>query len=206
MQWFNHFAIGNIICCRKNLLSTLIMTLRYIYSQKKICSHRVPWIEFLQDYTFTLRHKTGVDNKAANALSRVFSLSKMFTVVIDFERIKNDYDTCPNFNEVYMVWKDETTPEIDGYILQDGFLFLGRKLCIPHTSLREFLVWELHASGLARHFENEDHRDYRIRFFWPSPKRDIAKCVTRCHTYQLMKQQKHNTDLYTPLLIPNCPW
>ena len=51
--------------------------------------------------------------------------------------------------------KDGTTSEIDGFILPDGYLFLGRKLFMPQTSLQEFLVWELHASDLAGYFRNE---------------------------------------------------
>jgi len=44
--------------------------LNYIYSQKKLNTRHGRWIEFLQDYTFTLHHKAGVENKAADALSR----------------------------------------------------------------------------------------------------------------------------------------
>ena len=43
--------------------------LKYINSQKKLNS-RHGWVEFLQDYTYTLRHKTGIENKIAKVLSR----------------------------------------------------------------------------------------------------------------------------------------
>ena len=59
------------------------------------------------------------------------------------------------FMRYYAELKDGTTREVDVFVLHDEYLFLECKLCIPKTSLREFLVWELHASGLAGRFGNE---------------------------------------------------
>ena len=84
------------------------------------------WIEFLQDYMFPLRHKARVENKAADALSRrIFILTKMSTVVNDFEKIKAEYESCPDFCDIYAILIDESTQEVDGYTLHDGYLFLG---------------------------------------------------------------------------------
>ena len=96
---------------------------------------------------------------------------------------------------------------MDGFLLQDGYLFRSRLLCIPRTSLREFLVWELHAGGLAGHFRrNKTIEAVEHRFYWPSLKRDVARLVSQCRTCQLAKQRKQNTGLYTPLPVPNSPW
>ena len=114
--------------------------LKYIYSQKKLNARHGRWIEFLQDYTFTLRHKAGVENKAADALSRrIFILTKMSTVVNGFEKIKAEYESCPDFCDIYAILIDGSTQEVDGYTLHDGYLFLGRKLCIPRPPLKNFL-------------------------------------------------------------------
>ena len=125
------------------------------------------WIPL--NYTFTLRHKAEVENKATDALSRhIFILTKMSTVVNGFEKIKAEYKLCPNFYDIYAILIDGSTQEVDGYTLHDGYLFLGRKLCIPRASLREFLVWELHAGGLAGHFGNEKTIEaVEYRFYWP---------------------------------------
>ena len=115
--------------------------LKYIYSQKKLNARHGRWIEFLQDYTFTLHHKAGVENKAADALSRrVFILTKMSIAVNGVERLKTEYESCPNFHEIYAKLKDGTTREVDGFVLHDGYLFPVRKLCIPTISFREFFV------------------------------------------------------------------
>jgi len=98
--------------------------LKYIYSQKKLNTRYGQWIEFLQDYTFTLRHKTGVENKATNTLSRrIFILTKMSMVVNGFQKIKTEYESCPNFCDIYAILIDGSTREVDGYTYTMGISF-----------------------------------------------------------------------------------
>ena len=105
---------------------------------------------------FTLRHKAWVENKTTYALSHcIFVLTKMSTMVNDFEKLRTEYESCPDFCDIYAILRNERTREVDGYTLQDGYLVLGRKLCISRTSLKEFLLWELHAGGLTQHFGNK---------------------------------------------------
>ena len=97
--------------------------------------------------------------------------------------------------------------EMYGFLLQDGYLFRFRKLCIPRTSLRDFLSWELHAGGLAGHFgQNKTIEAVEHRFYWPSLKRDVSKVVSQCRTCQLAKQQKQIAGPYTPLPVSKCLW
>jgi len=72
--------------------------------------------------------------------------------VVGFEKIKDTYESCPDFENIFTVLRDSLTHEIDDFRLQNGYLFHSRKLCILHTSLKEFLAWELYVGGLAGHF------------------------------------------------------
>lgn len=95
----------------------------------------------------------------------------------------------------------------DGFTLFDGYLFYKNRLCIPRTSLRDFLIWELHAGGLAGHFG----RDKTIllvedRFYWPSLKHDVARIVRQCRTCQMSKGVKQSPGPYIPLPVPHTPW
>jgi len=139
-------------------------------------------LNFSKSTHFTL--KAGIDNKVVDTLSnRVFVLTKMSTMVNGFEKLRIEYKSCPDFCEIYAILKDGATREVDEYTLQDRYLFLGRKLYIPRTSLREFLVWELHVDGQVGYFRNEKTiKAVNYGFYWPSPKRDIAKHVGKCHT------------------------
>jgi len=111
----------------------------------------------------------------------------MSTFVNGFERLKAEYELCPDFHEIYVKLKDGTTEKLMD-LLHDGYLYLGCKLCIPRTSIREFFVWELHAYGLPGHFGNEKTiKTVEYRFYWPSLKSDVGMYVDRCHIYQLVK-------------------
>jgi len=69
----------------------------------------------------------------------------MSTEVVGFEKIKNTYESCPDFENIFSVLRNSLTHDVDDFLLQDGYMIRSRKLCIPRTSLREFLVCELHA-------------------------------------------------------------
>ena len=113
----------------------------------------------------------------------------MSIIVNDFKRLKTEDESCPDFHEIYAELKAGTTREVNGFVLHDGYLFLGCKLCIPRISLREFFIWELHAGGLAGHFENEKTIEaVEYKFYWPSWKLDVAKHVGKCYICQLAKQ------------------
>jgi len=87
--------------------------------------------------------------------------------VIRFERFREEYDSCPDFREIYITLRDRPTREMDKFLLHDIYLFRFRKLCISRTFLRDFLSWELYAGGLAGHFDQNktieavEHRFYR---------------------------------------------
>jgi len=47
------------------------------------------------------KHRAGVENKAADALSRRVSLLSSVKVT-RFEQLKDDYKSCPDFGELYI--------------------------------------------------------------------------------------------------------
>ena len=80
--------------------------LRYLNSRKKHSARHCRWIEFMQDYTYTLKHTFGVENKVADALSeRTCVLKQLNTEVVGFERIKEEYVLCQDFGEIFSALK-----------------------------------------------------------------------------------------------------
>ena len=50
------------------------VALRFFNSQKKLNACHGNWVKFLQPYPYVIKHKAGVENKVANALSHRVSI------------------------------------------------------------------------------------------------------------------------------------
>lgn len=176
--------------------------LRHLDSQAKISSRHAGWIAYLQQFTFSIRHKSGKTNRVADALSRQNCLlTTMHTSVSGFATFTELYDSDPFFARIFAETKQGLH---DDYSIQDGFLFRGLRLCVPECSLRLKIVTELH---------NEGHvgRDRTLHlvttsYFWPTLRRDVERFMERCHICQHSKGKSSNAGLYLLLPIPTQSW
>ena len=122
-----------------------------------------------------------------------------------FEQIEQDYADGKDFGSIYaeIINGDGKHPH---YSIHDGFLFKSTQLCLPTTSIREYVVHELHSGGCCRHLG----RDKILAlvnniYYWPRMKTNVIPICERGQTCQLEKSNK-NTGLYQPLTVPHTPW
>ena len=165
-------------------------------------------LSFLNEYSFVINHRSGIENKVADALSRLtVTLHRMSAHVIGFDRLKNEYSACPDFGIIYNEVSNGNRQEYLNFLVENGYLFKVYKLCVPRTSFRDLLIWGMHAGGLAGHFgKDKTIALVEDRFYWPSLKRDVARIVAQCRKCLIAKAKKQNTGLYTPLPVPHEPW
>jgi hypothetical protein len=77
----------------------------------------------VQQFSFTIKHKSGALNKVADALSRKTSLlTTMKSEVIGFELLKDSLSIDPFFGPIL---EDVSTRAQGGFVLHNGFLFKG---------------------------------------------------------------------------------
>ena len=74
-------------------------SLKYLHSQQKLQRRHAKWSEFLSPFHFVLKHKSGTQNKVADALSRRHALLSTLQVkVIGFEVLKDLYEDDEDLN------------------------------------------------------------------------------------------------------------
>ena len=72
------------------ILHTNHEALKYLNSQSNVNKRHAKWVSFLQQFTFSLKHQSGILNKAADGLSRTNFLVEMQAKVTGFEVFKEN--------------------------------------------------------------------------------------------------------------------
>ena len=139
------------------------------------------WVAYIQCFSFSLKHKSGVTNKVVDALSqRASLLVTLWTKVIGFDYLKELYEEDEDFGRVWIQCQ-QTQFVMDGIHLQDGFLFQGNQLYIPWSSLREQVVRKLHGRGLGGHTRWDKTIAFvDERYYWPQLKWDVVNLMRKC--------------------------
>ena len=153
--------------------------------QPKLNQKHAKWVEFLQSFTFVLKHISGQSNRVADALSRRNVIVQENQLqVLGFEYLRDLYETDNDFQSAYRACKNhvEVIREFwTKYMLQDGLFFKNNKLCIQSFSMRENMIQEKHNGGMVGHFgSDKTYGQLRHFYVWPKMRSEVKKFVSRC--------------------------
>jgi hypothetical protein len=76
--------------------------LQFVTQQEKLNQRHVKWVEYMQNFTFVIKHISGTANKVVDALSRKCLLLQEFKVrTLGFDDLKDMYADDSDFKEAY---------------------------------------------------------------------------------------------------------
>ncbi|GKC31032.1 RNA-directed DNA polymerase, partial [Tanacetum coccineum] len=95
--------------------------LKYIQGQHKLQPRHAKWVEYLQAFTFTIKHKSGKLNKGADALSRKYALiNSLQPKVMGLELLKHDYSDSGSCLVAVKIMLPVNTTCLMGFCLGDN--------------------------------------------------------------------------------------
>jgi hypothetical protein len=116
-------------------------SLKHIRSQGKLNRRHAKWVEFIEYFSYVIKHKKGKENVIVDALSRRYALlTQLDYKIFVLEIIKDLYVHDADFKDVLLHYKDDKT--WNKFVFNDGFVFRANKLCIPASSICLLLLQE----------------------------------------------------------------
>ncbi|VFQ64951.1 unnamed protein product [Cuscuta campestris] len=174
------------------------------------------YIRKLMGFKFRIGYKTGVSNKAADALSwrdteeeepaaQFTALSQPIPLLLDAVRM--EHQTKPDVLTLKAGVAAGTTAP--AFTTHDGLLYYNRRVYIsPDSTIREQLLGEFHNTPLAGHQGVErTFRRLAAVFYWPGMRKDVRAFIAACAPCQATKYSTQRpAGLLQPLPVPDRVW
>ena len=193
------------------ILKTDQRSFKFLLEQRVIQPQYQKWIAKLLGYSFEVVYKPDLENKAADALSRVppaVHLSQLTApTLIDLKVIREEMMKDEFLKEIIL--KLQKGEEVGNYTWQHEMLrYKGRIVIAKSSSLIPTIMHVYHDSVMGGH--SGFLRTYKRltgELFWVGMKSEVQKYCEECATCQRNKTLALSpAGLLTPLEIPNRIW
>ncbi|KAJ3707248.1 hypothetical protein LUZ61_010953 [Rhynchospora tenuis] len=212
VQKWKHYLIGQPFTIKTDQIS-----LEYLLEQRLNTTMQHKGLCKLLGLDYKVEYKKGVDNKAADAMSRlqcqnwgntanIHVISELIpTWVLDIKQSYTDDQWIANtINKLHN--KEEG---MEGYTLHQDILRFNNRICVGNSNnWREKLIKQVHDSSLGGHSGMlGTFQRVKKMFFWPGLKKAVCDYVRQCEICQLSKGEHiHSPGLLQPLPIPEQAW
>ncbi|KAL0537658.1 hypothetical protein IC582_026641 [Cucumis melo] len=196
---------------RRFVVKTDQRSLKFLLEQQVIQPQDQKWIAKLLGYSFEVLYKPGLENKAADALSRVPSVVQLnqLTVpaLIDLKLIQKEVEKDDYLKQI--IKRITEGEEVPKYTIHHGILqYKGRIVIAKSSTLISTILHTYHDSVFGGH--SGFLRTYKRltgELFWQGMKGDVQKYCEECTVCQRNKSLSLSpVGLLTPLEIPSRIW
>jgi hypothetical protein len=167
-------------------------TLEYFQSQKDMSRRQMCWSMYLADFDYDITYIRGEDNTAADALSRMpdatpnpllaacalaytRSPSRRETAALATLDISADESLLRDIISGYcddefakQLTKDINAGSIEGARMENGLLYVGRRLLIPNIPRIRKLFYNLAHDALGHFGFDKSYEALRGSYYWPN--------------------------------------
>ncbi|KAA0063300.1 Ty3/gypsy retrotransposon protein [Cucumis melo var. makuwa] len=197
---------------RKFTVKTDQRSLKFLLEQRVIQPQYQQWIAKLLGYSFEVLYKPGLENKAADALSRIGPTAHLNQLtapaLLDVEVIQREVRKDPALREIISLIEEQGI-EIPRYTCHQGILKFKGRLVLSKTSiLIPTIMHTYHDSVFGGH--SGFLRTYKRmagELYWKGMKKDVQKYCDECMICQKNKSSALSpAGLLLPLEIPDAIW
>ena len=213
---WKHYLLGNQV-----IIYTDHKPLEFFNSQKSLSRRQARWMELFAEINYRIIYKKGVDNSAADSLSRnPILLNHVLEISADKEfidKVKIGYSGDLYYQKLLNAFKNPKANKnnrfIDNFLFQDGLIYLkdsnNSKLCIPNVQdIKLKLFHDHHDSNSAGHFGLDRCYDSISKYYyWRGLKKELYEYIASCETCQKSKQSTQAPNgLLFPHDVPSHNW
>lgn len=208
IQHWRHYLLG-----KQFVVYTDHKSLKHFLQQRVTSPDQQCWLAKLLGYQFEVKYKPGLENKAADALSRCHGEVEMNVLVssptwLEGQKLLQEIaqDTQIQKMIVELTAKPDAKP---GFSVQQGVLFYQGRLVIPADSPSiPVLLEEFHSTPMGGHSGFlRTYRRLAANIYWTGMQKRIRDFVRACDVCQRQKYAATTPGgLLQPLPIPNAIW
>ena len=140
------------------------------------------WVEFLQEFSFEIKYKSGKENQAIDSLSRR-GVALVITLIQSslLDEILKKILTDTFFGPLILgIQSQREKKSLEDYTWKSRLLYFKGRLCIPNE-LQKQILKEAHETTLAAHLGyHKMFASLKEQFFWTRMNKYIVESYKQC--------------------------
>ncbi|KAL0539505.1 hypothetical protein IC582_023720 [Cucumis melo] len=204
VQKWRHYVLG-----RKFTIISDQKALKFLLEQREVQPQFQKWLTKLLGYDFEILYQPGLQNKAADALSRVKLPAEFHSLMahglLDIDIVTREVEKDEELQGIIEILKEDPDGKANYQWKAGNLFYKGRLVLSRKSTLIPSLLHTFHDSVLGGHSGFlRTYKRMNGEIHWMGMKNDVKKYVEQCEICQRNKTEALTpAGLLQPLPIPN---